>query len=294
MTNRGILLYALSISLISISGCGSNYDAPKSSVNMAHDYTVAEEAAAGNAIPEAENGLTLAATAPLTSNRKIIYTSSIGLVVENYQTFENELPKLVNKHGGFVASSDTDRRYQNNQSGRWVVRIPVDQYNDFLSGVGSLGFTESRSENAQDVTEEYVDLEARIENKKRLESRILTMLEERTGKLADVLEIERELARVREEIETMEGRLRFLKDRTSLATVTIDCREEKEYAPPEPPTLLSRIALSWTDSISSLRRTGENFLVGAIAAAPWIFVLAIGLWIFRYLVKRCWKKRKAA
>ncbi len=225
-------------------------------------------------------------------NRKIVYTSSIGLVVEDYKAFESELPKLVRQHGGFVASSDTDRRYQNNQSGRWVVRIPVDQYSDFLSGVGALGFTESRSENAQDVTEEYVDLEARIENKKKLESRILTMLEERTGKLSEVLEIERELARVREEIERMEGRLRFLKDRTSLATITINCREEKEYEPPDPPTLLSRITASWTGSLTSLGRTGENLLVGTIAVAPWVVVLAIPFLIVRYLVKRWRRKRR--
>ncbi len=292
----GTFALATMLALTLINGCGSQYPgASSANKSVAWEAASTDEALVQTAVPAAENGLeTLAATAVATTDRKIIYTSTIGLVVEDYQTFESELPKLVSKHGGFVASSETDRRYQNNQSGRWVVRVPVDQYSDFLSGVNALGFTESRSEDAQDVTEEYVDLEARIENKKRLESRILTMLEERTGKLSDILEIERELARVREEIESMEGRLRFLKDRTSLATITIDCREEKEYQPPEPPTLLSRITLSWTDSISSLRRTAENFLVGAIAAAPWIVVLAIGLLIVRQLIKRWWRKRQAA
>ncbi len=200
---------------------------------------------------QTETGV-LAATASATADRKIIYTSSIGLVVEDYQTFEAELPKLVNQHGGFVASSDTDRRYQNNQSGRWVVRIPVDQYNNFLSGVNALGFAESRSEVAQDVTEEYVDVEARIENKKRLESRILTML----------------------------------------ATITINCREEREYTPPQPPTLLSRITNSWTVSLTSLRRTGENLLVGTVAIAPWLVVLAIPILIIRYVITRWWRKRR--
>ena len=134
------------------------------------------------------------------------------------------MPELVNKHGGFVASSDTDRTYNDRQTGTWVIRIPVDSYSAFLRGVSVLGFAESRSENAQDVTEEYVDVEARIKNKSKLEERIITMLEERTGKLSDVLEIERELSRVREEIERMEGRLRFLKDRTSLC-LSGNCRE---------------------------------------------------------------------
>jgi hypothetical protein len=285
------------LALLLISGCGASYDAARPTSNAASeemDYQAnAESGPSGTEAPAAQNGLeTLAAVAPAAANRKIIYTSSVRLVVEDYKSFESELPKLVSKHGGFVASSETDRRYRDNQSGQWVVRIPIDQYSDFLSGVDALGFAESRSENAQDVTEEYVDTEVRIENKKKLESRILTMLEERAGKLSDVLEIERELARVREEIERMEGRLRFLKDRTSLATITIHCREEKEYVPPEPPTLLSRITLSWTDSLSSLRYTGENFLVGAIAAVPWLVVLAIPVLIVRYLIKRWWRKRR--
>ncbi|PHS14025.1 MAG: hypothetical protein COA78_06460 [Blastopirellula sp.] len=271
---------------ICVGGCGGseNYDAA---------YESSENSAESDS-PTEQTGLdSLAASTPVKSARKIVYTSTIGLVVDDYHTFETELPKLIHKHGGFVANSDTDRRYQDNQSGRWIVRIPVDQYNDFLSGVNSLGFTESRSENAQDVTEEYIDLEARIENKKRLESRILTMLEEHTGKLSEVLEIERELARVREGIEMMEGRLRFLKDRTSLATITISCREEKEYEPPKPPTLLSRISSTLTSSLTSLRRTAENLLVVVIAATPWIVALALPILIMRYFAKRWWRKRKA-
>lgn len=294
--NERALSITCLILAILINGCGEAANYSTGAARSVTSYTEEDFAAGEPAVPEvliAQNSTgTLAATSSTTAERKIVYTSSIGLVVEDYQTFESELPKLVDKHGGFVASSDTDRRYQNNQSGRWVVRIPIEQYSDFLSGVGELGFAESRSENAQDVTEEYVDLQARIENKKRLESRILTMLEERAGKLSDVLEIERELARVREEIERMEGRLRFLKDRTSLATITINCREEKEYTPPEPPTLLSRITASWTGSLTSLRRTGENFLVGSIAVLPWLVVLAIPVLIVRYLIRRWWRKRK--
>lgn len=285
-------LFLISIAIL-INGCadGYNYRESAMSVKSASDYAETSEANLAQ-VPAAKNGLTLAATATATVERKIIYTSTIGLVVDDYKTFETELPKLVLKHGGFVASSDTDRRYQNNQSGRWVVRVPVNEYNDFLSGVSSLGFAESRSENAQDVTEEYVDVEARIKNKKQLETRILEMLAERSGKLADVLEIERELARVREEIERMEGRLRFLQDRTSLATININCREEKEYVPPEPPTLMSRITASWTESLTTLRRTGEHLLIGLIAAAPWLIVLAIPVLIVRFLVKRWLRKRQ--
>lgn len=224
------------------------------------------------------------------ANRKIIYDTTLGLVVEDYQQFEAQLPVLVTKHGGFISHSDTDRRYNNQQSGSWVVRIPVDSYSAFLTGVDTLGFAESRQENAQDVTEEYVDVEARIKNKKALEQRIINLLEERSGKLADVLEIERELARVREEIERMEGRLRVLQDRTSLATVTINCREQRAYQPPAAPTLVSRIGQAWGGSLHALRLAGENLLVVLIAALPWLVVLGLPLFLLwkglRRLIRR--------
>ena len=224
-----------------------------------------------------------------TLNRKIIYNTNIGLVVKDYRDFETNLPQLVNTHGGFVANNNTDRRYNNSQSGTWIVRVPVIQYNDFLTGVVSLGFAESRKENAQDVTEEFVDIEARVKNKKQLEVRILKMLEERPGKLTDVLQIERELSRVREEIERMEGRIRFLKDRTSLATVTISCREEKEYVPAAAPTLVSRVGDSWSDSIGSLQDFGTNLLVFIIGAAPWVFALGL-IMAFLYFF---WRRLRA-
>ncbi|MEP3901539.1 DUF4349 domain-containing protein [Rhodopirellula bahusiensis] len=211
--------------------------------------------------------------------------------MKEYAIFESELPDLVDQHGGFISNSETNRRYNNRQSGLWVARIPVANYVDFLQGVTGLGFAESRNEDAQDVTAEFVDVEARIRNNKKLEERIITMLEERTGKLSDVLEIERELSRVREEIERMEGRLRVLADRSSLATITIKCREEKEYVPPASPTFSSRIQMSWSESINAMKQTGENIAIAAIALLPWLFVFAVPILVSVAVGRRILRKR---
>ncbi len=218
--------------------------------------------------------------------RRIVYTTDIGLVVKDYAEFESSLPGTVERMGGYISKSETNRRYANQQAGVWVARVPVARYGEFLQGVAALGFAESRREDAQDVTEEYVDVEARIRNNHKLEERIITMLQDRTGKLTDVLEIERELARVREEVERMEGRLRLLADRSAMATVTIRCREEQQYTPPEAPTFASRIASSWSGSIESLRSTGESLLIAMVSLAPWLMVLAIPVLVAWRLVRR--------
>ena len=272
-------------------GCGQQYDAASTAKYKSSNERVTSESEAVDSLRQIDQDETTAlnASSQAIANRKIIYNTNIGLVVEDYDSFENQLPAVVAQRGGFIACNETDRRYNDNQRGTWVVRLPVSQYNEFLNGVGALGFAESRTENAQDVTEEYVDTEARIKNKKKLEVRILEMLDQRKGPLKDVLAIERELARIREEVERMEGRLRFLKDRTSLATVTINCREEKEYQPVAAPTLATRIKNSWTNSLSSLQRGAESFLVGLIGAIPWIVLIALIVGVVGMLSKKYWR-----
>jgi len=207
--------------------------------------------------------------------RKIIYEAEVSLVVTDFSSAETEMPRLVKEHGGYLADVSIDRTVGERRSGRWQARIPVDRFEPFLAAVSSLGVPESRSQTAQDVTEEYIDLGTRIANKKRLEERILELLKDSEGKIKDVIEVERELARVRGEIEQMEGRLRYLTNRIDLTTVTITAREQRDYVPPEAPTLASRIRQAWETSLVSLRRFGEGVMVAIVFAFPWLVVLMI-------------------
>jgi len=209
------------------------------------------------------------------SVRKIIYEAEVKIVVHDFSKMENAVSQLVKEHGGYLANVSIDRTTGEQRSGRWQVRIPMDQFEAFLVAVSQLGVLESRSQTAQDVTEEYVDLEASITNKKRLEERILSLLEKSEGEIKDVIEIERELARVRGEIEQMEGRLRYLANRTALTTVVIVAREQRDYVPPESPTLLSRIRFAWGNSILLLRNVGEGIIVAVVFVFPWIIVFVI-------------------
>ena len=223
--------------------------------------------------------------------RRIVYTTTLGMVVEKYSTFEKSFQALVQSNNGFIAKSETKRNYEDRQTGLWVARIPVQQYSSFLREVVDLGFAESRTEDANDVTSEFVDIEARIRNNQELERRIITMLEERTGKLSDVIEIERELSRVREEVERMQGRLRVLADQSELATITVRVREEIEYVPPQAPTLPTRLASTWASSVGALGRTGEGILLAAVAVLPWFVSVLVIAALFGFPV--WWWRRSA-
>ena len=215
----------------------------------------------------------------LDRTRKIIYTADINLIVKNFGDFESQIAGMIESHAGFTAERQTDRDHGDHRGGTWVIRVPVEQYDAFLSGLSSLGFARSRSETSDDVTEAYVDLEARISNKRKLEERIIAMLEERPGKLSDLMEIERELSRVREEIERMEGRMRVLTDQTSLATVKLRVSEEATYVPPAAPTLGDRVAASWGGSIASIGRISSGAVIAAVALIPWAVIIVPLSWI---------------
>jgi len=228
------------------------------------------------------------------SARKISYKASINLVVKDFSQAESRLRELVEKHGGFLADARIDRRQGSRLSGNWQARIPVDQFPEFCEAITDLGVAEQQQQTAQDVTEEFVDLEARIANKQRLEERIVDLLEDASGSIKTIIEVERELARVRQEIERMEGRLRYLTNHTELTTVTISIREKQDYVPPKAPTYSDRVSTAWYDSLTSVQEFGQRSLISLVYAFPWLAIAGVLLvpsaWLFRRVRERTSEK----
>jgi hypothetical protein len=227
-------------------------------------------------------------TPPVEAARRIIYEAQISLIVKKMSETETDIARLLKQFNGYVADAFVDRRQGHELTGRWKVRVPAPQFDTFLEEVSKLGIAENRQQTAQDVTEEFVDLEAQITNKKRLEQRIVALLEDASGKIKDVIEVERELSRVRGEIEQMEGKLRYLTNRTDLTTVSITAREEENYVPPAAPTFGNRIAQAWSSSLGGLRTFGEKLVVATVSAVPWVVVFGL------VLVPAAWYARRRA
>ncbi len=278
-----------------ISGCGraefssaklvdaSNEAAPQSWTAGNERGGEASKSIPGAQDPPGANQMNLA-------ERKIIYTASVSLVVENFDGLEQQIRETVSTHGGYLAQANLDRMQGESRRGRWRARIPVARYDDFLKAVAELGVPSSQQQNAQDVTEEFVDLEARVANKRKLESRIIELLDRPDDKIQHVIEVERELARVREEIERMEGRIRFLSDQTAMTTVDISAREERNYQPPQALTLSNRVSTAWTRSLDNTGRFFQDaivFMVGnAIPIIAWLAGIVVGLFILRMIWRR--------
>ena len=230
------------------------------------------------------------ATKAATDGRKIIYNAQVDLVTEDLTAFDGRLSQLIATSKGYVADSDITGSAGSTRRGSWKVRVPVETYDAFLKGAVALGELVTLKANSEDVSEEFFDLEARQTNKKVEETRLLKHLTDSTGKLDEILTVERELSRVRGEIERMQGRLRAMANLSSLTTITITAREIKDYAPPQAPTFTTKVARAFANSLDSLRQTAEGFALFVVGILPWVPVIAVGLVILIWVARRRFRR----
>jgi hypothetical protein len=155
----------------------------------------------------------------------IIRTGNASVEIQSLDPGVMKLRQLASQLGGYVANSSFSGGRDQVKTAMLEMKIPAAKYDQAVSGLNGIGKLESINTAAEDVGEEYVDVAARVANSHRLEERFIALLATRTGKLQDVLNVERELARVREEIERNEGRMRYLKTRTAISTLSVMVHE---------------------------------------------------------------------
>jgi hypothetical protein len=197
------------------------------------------------------------------------------VLVEDFEKARQELLGLVDEFKGFVATSDTGRSPGAPLTGTWTVRVPAVRFPAFAEAVTRLGEPLRNRTDAQDVTEQFVDLEARLKNKRAEEEQLQKILRESAGKLTEVLEVSKELFRVRGEIEQVQGRLQKLTDLTELSTVTVSLRERRDYVPPQSPSFGTAIGRTFRDSAGLLVDFGQWLVLFAVAVVPWLPVIVL-------------------
>lgn len=226
-------------------------------------------------IHEPDKAGTTQATKKAVIDRKIVYNADVHIIVEDLEAGEKKLKELITQHAGQIASSDLRGSAGSQRTGRWKVRIPVVSFEAFNAQVEKIGNLERSSTNSSDVTEEFYDVEARLKNKKVEETRLINHLEKTTGKLSDILEVEKELSRVRGEIEQMQGRMNMLSNLTSLTTIDVNIREVKNYVPPTAASFGDDASRSFSNSWAMLKQTGRRVMLNLISIVPWLPIWAV-------------------
>ncbi len=213
--------------------------------------------------------------------RKIIYTARVELHVANLDEARGKLDALLVEVKGYVAKSDESGKTGSTRTGTWKVRVPVAKYQEFLTRVETFGELISKSSDAQDVTEEFVDTEARLKNLKAEETVLNKLLQEKAQSTADLLAFRKQITEVREQIERYEARLKTLSRLTALTTIDIVMREDKTFVPQSAPSFGTTLGRTFHNSLEALQDLGKWLVVVVVALAPWSPLILIGLWLMR-------------
>lgn len=224
--------------------------------------------------------------------RMIIKTGSLSMIVEDVREAIKKITDYANTNGGYVVSSNVNK-YDLSVSGEITVRIPVAVFESGISEVKTFGEVTSEDSYGQDVTEEFVDLEARLNNLKASEAQFLEIMKKAT-KIEDILAVQTQLTYVRGEIESYEGRMKYLSESAKLSTLTV-------YLSTDPATLpLADDDETWKpfatlkDAFRSLLDFGKGLVEAGIWVVVYIPALLIGavlIWVIVKIIKRIFRRK---
>ncbi|MDQ3659882.1 MAG: DUF4349 domain-containing protein [Actinomycetota bacterium] len=210
----------------------------------------------------------------------IIKTGYLKLTVaeDGFSEATQDAVALAGRYSGFVLSTSIEGN--DSRSGTLVIRVPSDRFEEFVNEVKDLGEVRSESISGQDVTQEFVDLEARLRNLRAQEAVLLRLFDKATT-VAATIRVQSELGRVQLESEQLRGRLRYLEDQTSLATLSVTVAE-KGAAPAARGTLTR----AWDSALEGALGVVAALIVGTGTLLPVLLLVLVGVVIFRQVRPR--------
>ncbi len=266
----GTIAFVTVILFFGLAGCGRPGSSDSASAPSGKSVS-AQSAAA----PEA--GAVPANAKAVPTPRRIIYTADVALTTDSLASAARDIESKVKQCDGYVADSALGVGESKRRTGTWKVRVPVVQFDTFVKSLQGIGDVVSTNISSSDVSEEFYDVEARLRNKQAEETRLLLHLKSSTARLSDILAVERELSRVREEIERIQGRLRFLTNQTDLTTVNITVDERGNDAKSSP-VFATEIGRAFAGSVKAMGDFARGLTLVTIALLPWLLLAgAIGL-----------------
>lgn len=278
-------------------------DRPPASASNTASYSTAPEqqrtggGGGGGTAVASENVPLNQAERSLAVDRKIIKNADIALESDDPEAAQKRITSIAETMGGFVVESQqrsSDGRSAARDTVSMTIRVPSAKFGETLDEIRKTqGRLVSESIKGQDVTEEFIDIEARLTAKKALETQFMEIMK-RANTVDDALSVQSQLAEVRSEIERIEGRKRFLENQAGLSTVKISIQTPAAIAA-SGAGFFSKLA----DSINDGLETATAFVLGlvtfVIAVLPFaLFVGLPGYLAIRYFWKRARRKKTAA
>ncbi len=218
---------------------------------------------------------------------KMIYTVNISAESKEFDKAVSTLQANATAAGGYLQSSNIQNNYSKRAT--LVFRIPSEKLNSFVASIGDACNITSQSSNADNVTEKYIDLEARLSTLKTQEERLLNMLLSAKD-LQYLIELEDKLSDVRYEIEKYTASMRTLESQIAYSTVTMTLNEVVTYTEPEPENYFSRLFSAMGDGFGEFVEVLADFSIGIAYMLPWLVIIGVITAIVVIFTKRSNKK----
>ncbi len=265
------LLFLLFLSLLSCNGKSRD-----TSFEMAGKAAMDTEAADESRLQSGS----MKKTEEVAIERKLIKEGQVEFETDDMASTRKQILESAEKYEGYIAS-DEEYKYSNRISNTIVIRVPAKNFDDLLAeATRGVSKFDGKNITTKDVTEEFLDIEARLKTKKELENTYLELLK-KAKTVPEVLEVERELGQVRADIESIEGRLKYLTNRVSFSTLSITFYQSVPHQ------------TAFGNKFKNGFKNGWDNLI-------WFFVALVNIWPFILLAIalifgiRAWRRKKKA
>ena len=211
------------------------------------------------------------------------------MLVDSIRYALSNINKIAEDNEGFTQSSNSGDYPTGEKFGYTTIRVPADRYDAVMDQIRAEGIkTIDESTNAQDVTEQFTDLQARLGVARNEEQAYLALLN-RSGSVSDLLQVQRELSNVRARIESLEGRIQYLENQTSLSTISVSLQEEASITiPTKPFRFMSTVRDAFHGAISLVQQI--------VVALVWIVIVGVivgvPLGLIAWIGRKVWKRKR--
>ncbi len=223
-------------------------------------------------------------------DRKIIYNADLSLESKQFSAAQDALLQAAAKAGAYVQNSDEGGSEESGS--RWVnytFRVPSSSYREFLSGAVQAGNVLNKSESTEDVTAEYVDVQARLESLEKQEARLLE-LAAKAETLEDLLAIENQLTDVRYRIESYTGQKKVMDNLIAYSTVDVSLSEVQNLTP-QSRSFTSRLGRAFKGSWQNFMENLQDIIISLIYLLPTLVLLAAIVAIVLVIVRKAGKRQ---
>lgn len=296
----------VAVLMCSLGGCGSSskYSMTEAAMDTAsvesNGAGFVSEISADAAAPESNSQASTGEQ--YLSQRKLIKTVDMDVETKEFDKALTTFTEKVEELGGYIESMNTYNGssysgYRSTRNADMTIRIPKDSLETFLDTVSGVSNVINRSDNVEDVTLSYVDLESHRDALRTEQTRLLELLE-RAETIEDIITIESRLSEVRYQLESMESQLRTYDNKVDYSTVYLNINEVEIFTPVDEETTWERITKGFVNSveniIDSFKEMGVAFLINLPYFLLLGIVVAVVILVIRLCTRKSRKERKAA